>query len=123
MFRSMARGEGKAGCIVWLLIVAFVGLAAQRIVPAKVAAMQLEDYMEELAMMPATARQKPDFFVKKIVGRADELRLPVKKEDVTVKKTAKRVVMTVKYTLVVDLLVFEYPMNFDIHLDRQIFLT
>lgn len=123
MFRSMARGEGKAGCIVWLLIACFAGLAGFKIIPVKVASMQLEDYMDDLALDPRAARQNDEFFIKQILGRADDLRLPVKKEDVKVKKTAKALVMDVKYTVVVDLVVFDYPMNFDIHFDRPIFLS
>lgn len=122
MFK-MARGEGKAGCIVWLLIAGFLGLAAYRVVPAQIAAMQLEDYMEELALRQDTASKKDDFFVKMIKGRAEELRLPVKEEDIKIRKTAKRVVMEVKYTVVIDLIVWEFPKEFNLHLDRQIFLT
>lgn len=120
---NMARGEGKAGCIIWLLIVGFLGLAGYRFVPAQVAAMELEDYMEELALRQDTSRKPDDFFIKQIKGRADELRLPVKEEEIKVRKTAKRVVMDVKFTVVIDLIVFEYPREFDIHVDRQIFLT
>lgn len=123
MFRRMARGEGKAGCIVWVLIVAFVGLAAYRIVPVKVANMQLEDYLDDLALDPGTSRKPADFFVKQIKGRAFDLNLPVKEENIVVKKTGKRLVMKVSYTVVVDLIVFEYPMNFNIDFDRQLFLT
>jgi hypothetical protein len=85
--------------------------------------MQLEDYMNELALMQTTARKPPEFFVKEILARADEMLLPVKEENVTVKKSGKRVVMDVKYTVVLDLLVTDYPLTFDIHIDRPIFLT
>lgn len=122
MFK-MARGEGKAGCIIWVLILGFLGLAAYRIVPAKVSSMELEDYMEELAMRPDTASKNASFFEKQIKGRADQLRLPVDEKDIKISKTAKRIVMEVKYTVVIDLIVFDYPMNFDLVLDRQIFLA
>lgn len=122
MFK-MARGEGKAGCIIWMLILGFLGLAGYRIIPVKVSSMELEDYMEELAMRPDTASKKADFFEKKIRGRAEQLRLPVEEKDIKIGKTAKRIVMEVKYTVVIDLIVFDYPMNFDLVLDRQIFLT
>lgn len=120
---NMARGEGKAGCIIWLLIVGFLGLAGYRFVPAQVAAMELEDYMEELALRQDTARKPDEFFMKQIKGRADELRLPVKEENIKIKKSAKRVVMEVEFTVVIDLIVYEYPKQFQIHIDRQIFLT
>ena len=122
MFK-LARGEGKAGCIVWLLIVGFLGLAGYRFVPAQVDHMKLEDYMDELALRQDTASKSADFFVKQIKGRADELRLPLKEEDISVKKTAKRVVMDIEYTVIIDLIVYKYPKTFTASLDRQIFLT
>lgn len=123
MFQPMARGEGKAGCIIWSLLLLFAALVAYRYVPAKVSAMQLKDQMEELAMMQSTSRKPADFFVKQILSRAEELQLPVKEADVKVSKSQKRVVMDVKFTVVLDLLVTDYPMKFNIHVDRQIFLT
>jgi len=123
MFQPMARGEGKAGCVIWTLLLLFAALVAYRYVPAKVSAMQLEDFMNELALMQSTSRKPPEFFVKEIIARSWELQLPVKEENVTVSKSQKRVVMDVKYTIVLDLLVTDYPLKFEIHVDRQIFLT
>lgn len=123
MFQPMARGEGKAGCIIWTVLLLFAALVAYRYVPAKVSAMQLEDFMNELALMQTTSRKPAEFFVKEILARADEMLLPLKEENVTVKKSQKRVVMDVKYTVVLDLLVTDYPLTFEIHIDRQIFLT
>lgn len=123
MRNFMARGEGKAGCVIWTVLLIVVAMVSYKVIPAKIAAMQLEDYMEELAMMQSTARKPSDFFVKEIMRRADELRLPVKEKDIKVRKSPKRVVMDVTYTVVLDLVITEYPMTFDISVDRQIFLT
>jgi hypothetical protein len=123
MIKPMARGEGKAGCVIWAVLLLSAALVAYRYVPAKVSAMQLEDYMNELALMQSTARKPADFFVKEILARADEMLLPLKEENVSVKKTGKRVVMDVKYTVVLDLLVTDYPLTFEIHIDRPIFLS
>lgn len=123
MRNFMARGEGKAGCIIWSFLLIAVAMVSYKVIPAKVASMQLEDYMEELAMMQSTARKPNEFFVKEIKRRADELRLPVKEKDISVKKSPQRVVMDVTYTVVLDLVVTEYPLTFDLHIDRQIFLT
>lgn len=121
--RRMARGEGKAGCIFWALVVLVVGLAAYKIVPAKIAVMQLEDRMEELAKHQQAAMKPTDWYEKNILRRAQQLDLPVKAEDIEVDKTGKRVVMDVKITIVIDFIVTQYPMSFDIHMDRDLFLV
>lgn len=123
MNKRMARGEGKAGCILWSLLLFSVAFAAYKVIPVQLDKMQLEDHMEELAMMQVTSQQDEEFFVKAIMRRARELRLPLKEENVQVQKSPKRVVMDAKYTVVLDLLVTEYPMEVDIHIDRTIFLN
>ena len=118
--RRMVRGEGKAGCIFYALLALSVGLLAFKVVPVQVSKMQLKDHMKELAM---TSPRKPGrWFEQRIKSRADDLFIPVEAKNIKVKKSDKRVVMDVKYTVVLDLIVMEYPLEQKIHLDREIFL-
>ena len=118
--RKMARGEGKAGCIFYALLALVVGVIALRAVPVQVAKMQLQDYMKELAM--TSPRQNSAFFRDRIMKRARDLDIPLKEKDIKINKSSRRVVMDVKYTVVLDLVVTEYPWNLEIRLDREIFL-
>ncbi|MEM8998253.1 MAG: hypothetical protein AAGF23_25950, partial [Acidobacteriota bacterium] len=88
--------------------------------PVQVAKMQLADYMEEMAL--TEPRKSVRFFERRIMERADELDLPVEKRDIEIRKTNKRIVMDVEFTIVFDFVVMDYPWNFKIHLDRDIFL-
>ena len=118
--RRMARGEGKAGCVFYLLLLLIVGFLALKVVPVQVDKMQLQDYMKELAM--TSPRKNGDWFRERIMVRAKNMDLPLQKKNVKINKGARRVVMDVKYTVVLDLMVTEYPMEVEIHLDREIFL-
>ena len=118
--RRMAKGEGKAGCVFYLLLVVVVGFVAMKVVPVQVTKMELQDYMKELAM--TNPRKDGEWFRRKIHERSKTLDIPLEKKHIEVNKGARRVVMDVKYTVVLDLIVTEYPMNVDIHLDREIFL-
>lgn len=116
----MVKGEGKAGCIFYTLLALAVAFLAFKVVPVQVSKMQLQDYMKELAM--TSPRKNARWFERQIKGRADDMMIPVEAKNIKVKKTAKRVVMDVKYTVVLDLVVMEYPLEQKIHLDREIFL-
>lgn len=117
---KMVNGEGKVGCIFWGLLVAVVALLAIKIVPIQIAKMQLEDSMREMAL---SAPRKPGgWFEREIVARAKSLDIPVERKNVKVQKGSRRVVMDVEYTVILDLVVTEYPMKMKIHIDREIFL-
>lgn len=118
--RKFVRGEGKAGCIFYGLLALIVGFMALKVVPHQVAKLQLKDYMKELAM--TAGRQEARWFEQRIKERADELRIPLEQKKIKVKKTQKRIIIDVEYTVVLDLVVTEYPMTEKIELDRDIFL-
>lgn len=117
---KLVKGEGKAGCIFYALLALIVGFMALKIVPHQVNKLQLKDHMKELAM--TAPRQEARWFEQKIKERADELDIPVEAKKIKVKKTAKRVIMDVEYTVMLDLVVTEYAMNEKIHMDRDLFL-
>ncbi|MEO1365533.1 MAG: hypothetical protein AAFX50_00020 [Acidobacteriota bacterium] len=101
-----------------MISVAFLSL---KVVPVQIAKMQLADFMEEMAL--TQPRQSVRVFERRIMERADELDLPVEKRDIEIRKTSKRIVMDVEFTIVFDLVVTDYPWTFKIHLDRDVFLT
>lgn len=118
--RTMAKGEGKAGCIFWGLLVVVVAFLAFKVVPLQIAKMQLEDTMKEMAM--AGARKNSQWFENEIMARAKNLDIPLERKNVKVQKSSRRVVMDVEWTVVLDLIVTDYPLQMSIHLDREIFL-
>ena len=118
--RKMARGEGKLGCIMWSAILLVVSFLALKVVPVQVAKMQLADFAEEMAL--TQPRQSVRDFERRILERADELDLPVEKRDIQIKKNNKRIIIDIEFTVVLDLVIMEYPWNTSIYLDRDIFL-
>ncbi|MEM1202035.1 MAG: hypothetical protein AAGN66_02275 [Acidobacteriota bacterium] len=116
----MAKGEGKLGCIIYVLLTFAIGFSAYKFVPLQVAKMELTDYMKEIALH--NPRKKADWFERRIKDRAEDLGLPVERKNIKVKK-GKRIVIDVNYTVIVDLLITDYAWNVKIHMDREIFLT
>ena len=118
--RANQRGEGRAGCIFWILIGLIVALVASKMIPVKIAVMQLEDHMKELAM--TQPRRPKHFFEREIFNKARDLDLEIPKKQIRVKKYTERVIMDVEFTVPVEILTFTYNWNITIHVDRDLFL-
>ncbi len=119
-FGKVQRGEGKAGCIFWLLILGVGLLAGFRFVPAKIADIQLLDHVDELAKL--YPRKDARFFRTEIFKRADELRIPLDKKEIKVDKTQHRVRVKYEYEVVMDFIFFEYVWKRKHDFERDIFI-
>lgn len=120
MKRTPDRGEGKLGCVIWLIILALAGLIAYKAIPVKLASSQLYDYMDDQARFGA--RVSPEALRSRIVRRAKELELPVRERDVKVAKRGGMIRMECQFTVPVNVLGYTYDWDFDLVVDRQIFI-
>ena len=118
--RLRARGEGKIGCILWLLVFMVAALIAWKMIPVKIASSQLYDYMEDEAKF--AAGNTPETLKKRIIQKARELNLPVKDDNVTVEKPGDNVRMTCKYTVNVEFPGYTYVWNFNHEVYRPIYI-
>ena len=122
MPRRSERGEGNLGCILWLLALGFAVLIAWKAVPVKLQSTELYDYMDELAKFSA-AQMKPDELKKRILDRAAQLQIPLRKENVRVERNGDRIYMEIEYTIPVEYPGYTYQWKFHQKLDRPIFIV
>ena len=122
MARKYSRlGEGKIGCVIWLLaLVAVVGIAA-KLIPIKIRTAELYDFMEEQAMF--AGRRGPEQLKKAILNRAEELDLPLIKKNIQVKRTGGRIRMRATYTVPVEFPGYTYMWDFEHIIDRPVFVV
>ena len=120
MKRTAGLGEGKLGCIIWLVVLILAGLIAFKAIPVKLASTQLYDYMDDQARFGA--RVSPATLKGRVLNRAKELDLPVTAKDLTVTKAGGVIRMACKFTAPVNILGFTYNWDFDLEIDRQIFI-
>jgi hypothetical protein len=118
--RSRQSGQGKIGCVLWLAAFAIAGLVAYKMIPIRIQAAELSDFMTEQAKW--AGHQPADNIKKVIVDRAKELRLPVRPEDVKVEKTRDRIRMEAKYTVPVEFPGYTYYWDFHHQIDRALFV-
>lgn len=114
------KGEGKAGCVFWVVLALIGGMIAFQWIPAKIADVQLRDHMDELAQLHPRADGKT--FRDEILKRAKDLEIPLKGENVQVEKNLRRVRMKVSYTRQLNFIVTTFDLKFEHDMERDIFI-
>jgi hypothetical protein len=101
------------------LFVALV-IVCKEAIPVKIRSSQLEDFMVELAKF--STREPEERLQRRILEKAEELQLPVVKDDVTVRKVSGRVRMRATYEIPLQFPFYTYVWHFDHNVDRPIFI-
>lgn len=119
--RNTQSGEGRLGCIFWIVLLVIGGIVASRVIPLKIATAELKDHMEDLAQ--TRPRGTSEEFRNSIYKRAQELKLPLQQKEISVQKDQQRAVMDVELTIPIDLFVYTYMWKVSLHVDRPIFIV
>lgn len=119
MKRPRQTGEGKLGCVLWLIVIAALALALSRVIPVKIASARLEDFMVEQAKF--TERMNKSQMEKAIYDHALFLELPVDKKNVSVSMGGGRVRMNVQYTVPIDFVVYTWNWDIEHDVDRNVY--
>ena len=115
------HGQGKIGCILWLLVLAAVIGIAAKLIPIKIATAELSDFMEEQAMF--AGRKGPEELKNRILSRAAQLDIPLKKKNLEVKRLGGRIRMRATYTIPVEFPGYTYYWDFEHIIDRPVFVV
>jgi hypothetical protein len=118
-------GQGKVGCVLWILLFAVAGLVAYKTIPVKVASSKLHDFMVEQARHEQAMRvgRRSDAIQTAIFNRANELDLPVAKEQIRVSKDQSRIIMEVSFTVPVEFPGYTYHWRFNYVVNRPLFVV
>lgn len=113
-------GEGRVGCVIWLIVVLVIATIAWKFVPVKIQTAELEDFMVEQAKF---APNLPAARIKRhIVDKAAQLGLPLKGKDCDVNKAGGRIRMKCTYMVPLEFPGYTYEWNIVHEVDRPIFL-
>ena len=122
MKRSRAnRGRANVGCIVWLAILAFVGYVLYKVVPVKIASSEFYDVMQEQAAFGSIKDVK--FIEFEILRKAEELKIPVKKDNLKIVRSREMITVEAHYTITIDFFngAYVYVWKFDQIVQRPLF--
>jgi hypothetical protein len=115
------RGAANIGCIVWLVILGFVGYILWKVVPVKIASSEFYDTMQEQAAFGSIKDQK--FIEYEILKKAEELKLPIKKENLKISKAREMMTVEAHYEITIDFFggAYKYVWKFDAVVSRPLF--
>ncbi len=121
MTRLGSRGEGRIGCILWMAVLAIGIFIAVKAVPVKLTDVEFADFIEEQAQF--SGRATAEVLRNRILKKARELEIPLKKTNLKVEKSTRRVRIRATYKVTLDFRVYQYEWVFEHDLDRPIFLV
>jgi hypothetical protein len=110
--RRYEGGKGTLKAILWTILLVYGAYAAYKIIPAYVAEYQLSDKMSEQARFAVVNRYSEDQVRDNIFKVAQDLDIPVKREQIKVLASNSLVRISTDYTVPVDLLVYHMDLHF-----------
>jgi hypothetical protein len=115
------RGGANVGCIVWLVILGFVGYVLWKVVPVKIASSEFYDVMQEQAAFGSIKDQK--FIEFEILRKAGELQIPVTKDNLKITKARESITVEAHYEITIDFFNggYKYVWKFDPVVIRPLF--
>ncbi|HEX9764437.1 MAG TPA: hypothetical protein VGA39_04075, partial [Candidatus Acidoferrales bacterium] len=117
--RSM-RGGGKLNMLLALAITAILVLSAWRIVPVYVKSYQFQDEIRSKCKFAPVDRKSPETVKEELLRFAQELGLPVAREQLQVNALGPSGIrVNVKYTVPVDLILFDISIPFEYNFDSK----
>src|SRR5690349_18355310 len=106
------RGEGKFKAILITAILLFGVFAAFKLLPPYLAEYQLSDKMQEQAHFAVVNRYSEEQIRDTIFKEAQDLDVPIKKEEIKVLASPSVVRISLDYTVPIDLLVYKMDLHF-----------
>lgn len=106
------RGEGRAKAIVYTLIFVMAIYVAWKVVPAYVNEYQLKDKINEQARFAVVNRYSEDQIRDILYKTIEDLDIPAKREDIKVEHTNHGLLISVNYSVPVDLKFYKTELNF-----------
>jgi hypothetical protein len=104
-------GEGRLGFIITLVVFLVGVFLAIKIVPVRIDGYQFREMLREEARY-ASIHRNDSVVVQRILDTAESLNIPLKKENLTIRRSKVEVVISVSYEKPVDLNVGTYTYRF-----------
>jgi hypothetical protein len=118
--RQGEAGDGKLGCILWVLLLLVGLLIAWKAIPVKIASSELYDFMVEQAKW--AGQTDAETIEKRIFAKATELNIPVDRRRVEAVKAGGKLRMRATYTVPLEFPGYTYNWEFDLQVERPIFI-
>ena len=115
------RGDVPVGCLVGLVVALLVVLVSIKVVPLRIDVGELDREIGTLADRANRRDYNDKRILQDILREAEQLDLPVTKENVTIKRTSSRIKIDVVYDIEIEFPGYTYIWHKEHHHDRPIF--
>lgn len=113
------RGEGQLGCVVGLLFLLIAIFIAYKLIPVKVKAADMRQTVVNEAK--SAGIHDDGYILRAILAKADELDLPVARENIALRRHQNEIRVDVYYTVPVEFPGFVYQWKFHHRAENPIF--
>jgi hypothetical protein len=117
--RRQERGEGMLRVVIGLAVLVVLVISGIKIVPIHIRGSEMFDAMDEAANFGGL--KEPEKLEYDIFSRAEEVRAPVKMENISVVRNGGYIIVAVKYQESVDVFGYRYVYNFDKKIEKLVF--
>lgn len=117
--RRHQRGEGMFGLLVGLAVLFVAVTAGIKIIPLHVHGAEILDAMNEAANFGGL--KGPEKLQQDILSRAEDSRVPLKLQNITIVRNGPYIVIQVKYAETADIFGYKYVYNFDKKVEKLVF--
>jgi len=119
--QSEERGGARLNFALALLFLGFLIFVGVKLVPVYFANYQLQDAIESESRFALTGypKKSADDVQNDVMSKAQELGVPVKRDDVQVIMDGGRVDITLQYSVPIDLAVYQFSLQFHLHADNH----
>jgi hypothetical protein len=119
--RGTSRGAGNIGCLIWLVVLVAVGHVLWKVVPVKIRSSEFYDTLQEQASFGSIRSEQAIQYA--ILRRAEELKIPVTKENMKVTRSREAVTVEAHYQIPIELFggLYRYVWKFDPVVTRPTF--
>jgi len=118
-FSRRERGEGQAGCIFGLVLLAIAIFVAWRVIPVKVKAAEVRQAVVDEAKSAGTHNDK--VIMQNILAKAREDNLPVTEDDVKIRRGNNEITIEVNYVVPIDFPGYTYQWHVNHTANNPIF--
>ncbi len=117
--RSM-RGGGKLQMLLAVAVTVVLVVSAWRIIPVYVNSYRFQDEIRTKCKFAGVDRKSPDTVKEELLRTAQELNLPVAREQLQVNAAGPGMIsVSVRYTVPVDLFLFDFSIPFEYNFDSK----
>jgi hypothetical protein len=110
--RRSERGEGKIGLLIALALLGAAIFVAVKIVPVRVNAYELKDFIQE-EVRGASLRRDDKAIADRIMKKAKELEVPLERKNLKINRSNSEMMISARFEQTVDLKVYRYVFRFN----------